>query len=301
MIEKIDRFARCRLPVLIHGETGTGKEGAARMLHDLGPRRRGPFVAVNCAAMPDGLLESELFGALKGAYTGATRDRFGLFREAEGGTILLDEVGDMPPGMQARLLRVLQDGKVRPVGSEREIPVGARVVAASHCDLPVMVAEGRFRADLYHRLAVLKLDVPPLRSRIEDLPTLIRHMSPRLEEASGSPPATLSACGFRALQEHTWPGNIRELETVLARALIRSQGQPITAGSLEFDAVTTQSQTRPSAIPSSWTTPYESSFLEAAIIHAGGNMAQAAARIGWTRQKLYRRMRILGLSTKECS
>jgi len=301
MIEKIDRFARCRLPVLISGETGTGKEGAARMLHDLGPRRRGPFVAVNCAAMPDGLLESELFGALKGSYTGATHDRAGLFRKAEGGTILLDEVGDMPAGMQAKLLRVLQEGKVRPVGGEREITVDARVVAASHHDLPLLVTEGRFRADLYHRLAVLKLDIPPLRSRLEDLPTLIRHMSSRLEEASASPPATLSTCGFQALEAHAWPGNIRELETVLARALIQAEGRPITADSLEFDTVTAPGQDRPASFPQGWTTPIEIPFLETAIDRAGGNLAQAAACIGWTRQKLYRRMRILGLSTRECS
>jgi len=180
LLARAEQVAPWPLPVLVTGESGSGKEGIARTLHRSSPRRNGPFVALNCAAVTESLLESELFGAVRGAYTGIARDRPGLFRLADGGTLLLDEVGDMSPGMQAKLLRVLQDGRVRSVGGEVEEPVDVRVVAATHQDLRSRVEEGAFRQDLYYRLAVLELRTPPLRDRSGDIPLLARHLSSKL-------------------------------------------------------------------------------------------------------------------------
>ncbi len=299
MIAKIRKYARCRLPVLIRGETGSGKEGAARMIHDLGPRRHGPFLAVNCASIPEPLLEAELFGARRGAYTGADSDRTGIFRQAEGGTLLLDEIGDMPMAMQSKLLRVLQEEKVRPLGGERETRIDVRVLSATHRNLFRRVEEGLFREDLYYRLAVLKMELPPLRDRLEDLPLLIRRISPRLQEAASVPPVNLSASGLLALHNHSWPGNIRELESVLARAMVKAQGRKITPGLLEFDPVLSSRGRRGPRLPDDWPCPLEVSFIRAVVADAGGNLLQAAARIGWSRQKLYRRMKSLEMEEAE--
>ena len=293
MLESIRRFAPCALPVLVTGETGTGKEGAARMLHDLGPRRYGPFQALNCAALPETLLEAELFGTVRGAYTGASGDRTGVFRSADGGTLLLDEIGDMPPPMQAKLLRVLQEGTVRPVGGDREVSADVRIVAASHRDLAAMVRQGRFRADLFHRLAVLRLRIPPLRRRLEDIPCLVEQIASRLTGATGVrlpqlPPETVAA-----LLSHSWPGNIRELETVLARAAIRTAGNPVRPEDLEFDSF--RMEAGQTVLPAGWREPLEGCLIRETIRDSRNNLTLAAARIGWTRQKLYRRMSQLGI------
>jgi two-component system response regulator PilR (NtrC family) len=293
MIDSIRRFAACSFPVLITGETGTGKEGAARMLHDIGPRRFGPFLALNCAALPETLLEAELFGTVRGAYTGAAGDRAGLFRSADSGTLLLDEIGDMPYPMQAKLLRALQERSVRPVGGDREIETDVRIVAASNSDPATLVRQGRFRADLYHRLAVLRLRIPPLRKRREDIPYLVDQIASRLAGDAGMPIPPLPRETLIALLSHTWPGNIRELETVLARATVRSGGRPIRPEDLEFDSVR---QERPmSGLPSGWREPLEDCLIRETIRDCRNNLTLAAARIGWTRQKLYRRMASLGI------
>ncbi|MBD3866800.1 MAG: sigma-54-dependent Fis family transcriptional regulator [Acidobacteria bacterium] len=288
MLDSIRRFATCALPVLVTGETGTGKEGAARMLHDLGPRRHGPFLALNCAALPETLLEAELFGTVRGAYTGAAVDRHGLFRSADGGTLLLDEIGDMPPQMQAKLLRVLQEGTVRPVGGDREIAADVRIVSASHRDLAFMVKEGRFRADLFHRLAVLRLRIPPLRRRLEDIPCLVDQIAPRLSNATGIRVPALPPETVAALLAHSWPGNIRELETVLARAAVRTGGGPVHPEDLEFDSI--RMEGGPARLPAGWREPLEGCLIRETIRDCRNNLTLAAARIGWTRQKLYRRM-----------
>ena len=293
MLDSIQRFAGCSLPVLISGETGTGKEGAARMLHDLGTRRFGPFLALNCAALPETLLEAELFGAVRGAYTGASGDRPGLFRSAEGGTMLLDEIGDMPFPMQAKLLRVLQERKVRPVGGDREIGADVRIVAASNCNLASMVRQGRFRADLYHRLAVLRLRIPPLRRRPEDIPCLVDQISSRLAGDTGVRLPPLPPETVVALLSHTWPGNIRELETVLARAAVQTGGGPVRPEDLEFDSV--RMEGKAAGLPHGWREPLESCLIRETIRDCRNNLTLAAARIGWTRQKLYRRMSSLGI------
>jgi transcriptional regulator with PAS, ATPase and Fis domain len=282
------------LPVLVLGETGSGKEGAARLLHSEGQRCTAPFVAVNCTALSETLLEAELFGAVRGAYTGAERNRPGLFRLAEGGTLLLDEVGDMPPAMQAKLLRVLEESRVRPVGGEEEAVVDVRIVAATHRDLTRLVRDGAFRADLYYRLAIVEVAVPPLRDRLEDLPLLVEHLAPRLARETGRSYSGVATSAWDVLGRYDWPGNVRELRTVLARALLRADGRAIASRHLD------PLQPHPAHLslndcPSR--IPLERRMIERALAGEGGSVTRAARRIGWTRQKLYRRIRALAVPT----
>lgn len=229
----LERVAPSDVPVLIHGETGSGKELVARALHDFGARKKKPFVAENCAAIAPTLLESELFGHVKGAFTDAGRDRKGTFVTADGGTVFLDEIGDMPADMQAKLLRVLQDGEVRPVGATTPKKVDVRVVAASHRDLAALVKEGKFREDLLFRLNVITLEVPALRDRKEDLPYLATYLLQRVADEAGEAPRALTADALAALAERDWPGNVRELENLLRRAAaLTPAGQPIDRADL---------------------------------------------------------------------
>lgn len=214
----IERLAASDVPVLIHGETGSGKEHVARALHEQGTRATEAFVAVNCAAVAKDLLESELFGHVKGSFTGAHADRDGQFVAAHGGTLFLDEIGDMPLAMQAKLLRALQERQVRPVGSNRQVPADVRVVAASHRDLREMINAQEFREDLYFRLAVVTVEVPPLRDRLEDLPELSRFLLTRAAGVLGRGAPKLTAAALERLAGHSWPGNVRELDNELLRA-----------------------------------------------------------------------------------
>jgi len=290
MLERVQRVASWRLPALIVGESGTGKEAVARSLHLEGIRRHGPFVAVNCAAIPESLLESEIFGAVRGAYTGSDQDRPGLFRLAHGGTLFLDEVGDMPGPMQAKLLRVLQDGRVRPVGGKSDVAVDVRLVAATHRDLRRLAAEGRFRADLLYRLAMVQIRIPALRERPRDIPPLVAHLAARLEADTGVQPIRVSECAMRALAAHSWPGNVRELHAVLARGLLSAGDGEIRREHLEIGP-----DPGSLADPHPETPALERAMIEAALRAAEGNLTRAAARIGWSRPKLYRRMSALGL------
>jgi len=219
--------APTRTTVLLLGETGTGKERLAQAIHEGSPRRRGPFVAVNCAALAETLLESELFGHEKGAFSGAYARRAGRFELAHGGTIFLDEIGEISPGTQAKLLRVLQERRFERVGGNQTLTVDARVVAATNRDLRAMVAARSFRADLFYRLNVMTIEVPPLRARREDVPLLVAHLVPRLARELGLPVPPISAAALGALLRHEWPGNVRELENVLERALVLAQGTPV--------------------------------------------------------------------------
>jgi two-component system response regulator HydG len=225
VVELLGRFARSPLPVLLTGETGTGKTYLARAIHDASERADGPLVSVNCAALPDGLLETELFGHVKGAFTGASQARTGLFLEADGGTLLLDEIGDMPAAMQAKLLHVIEEGLVRPVGAERALPVNVRVIAATNQDLRDRVQKGRFREDLFFRLDVLAFELPPLRQRREDILELASRF---LAEARGrhpdSPVERFSPAVIDRLQSHRWPGNVRELRHVVERLVALGGG-----------------------------------------------------------------------------
>jgi len=220
----LDRLGEQDVPILIQGESGTGKELVARALHDGGARRRKRFVALNCGAIPESLIDSELFGHVKGSFTGATTDRAGVFVEADGGTLFLDEIGDMPIGVQARLLRVLQESEVRAVGSSNVRKIDVRVIAASHVDLTTAVEQGRFRQDLYYRLNVVVIRVPPLRERLDDLPLLAAHF---LRKHGGVRPPTLSPDALEALLAYSWPGNVRELENAVLHAIALHQGDSV--------------------------------------------------------------------------
>jgi len=219
----IEKVAPANVSVLILGETGTGKELVARALHEHGRRKGKPFVAENCAAVPANLLESELFGHAKGSFTGAVRDRKGHFVSAHGGTVFLDEIGDMPLAMQSKLLRVLQDGEVRPVGSNEVRKVDVRIVAATNKDLAAMCAERRFREDLYFRLNVVSIELPPLRERAGDVRHLVRYLLRECEREAGRELA-ISEEALRALEDWSWPGNVRELENEVRRAAVLGTG-----------------------------------------------------------------------------
>jgi DNA-binding NtrC family response regulator len=232
ILDMVPRLAATPSTVFITGESGTGKELLAQAIHAFSFAANGPFLSVNCGALPEGLLESELFGHVRGSFTGAVRDHKGLFVEAEGGTVLLDEVGELTPLMQVKLLRVLQERRVRPVGSSHEIEVKVRVLAATNRDLEKAVKDGEFREDLYYRLNVLHVHLPPLRQRSEDLPELARHFVERTCETFGTPAKRMTADALRVLQAYSWPGNVRELENVIERTVALESTEMISSGSL---------------------------------------------------------------------
>ena len=282
--------------VLVTGETGTGKELAARALHDHGSRAAGPFVSVNCAAIPAELLESELFGHVPGAFTGAVKAQAGRFREAQGGTLLLDEIGDMNAAMQAKILRVLQERVVTPVGGRPEA-VDVRVVAATHRDLLQMVDAGGFRADLYYRLHVIPIPLPPLRERVSDIVPLARHF---LCLANPEAPKRLSAEAAAALESCRWPGNVRELRNAIERAAALARGPSIYASDLEFlrqaddaDIVARTYLTLPAAVAE-----LERAMIRRALAENRGSRAEAARRLGINRQLLYEKMKRYGLGVE---
>jgi two-component system response regulator PilR (NtrC family) len=232
ILDMVPRLAATPSTVFITGESGTGKELLAQAIHAFSSNANGPFLSVNCGALPEGLLESELFGHVRGSFTGAVRDHKGMFVEAEGGTLLLDEVGELTPIMQVKLLRVLQERRVRPVGSSREVEVKVRVLAATNRDLERAVKNGEFREDLFYRLNVLHLHLPPLRQRIEDLPELARHFVERTCQNFGTPVKRLTPDALRVLQAYSWPGNVRELENVIERTVALEGTEMISSGSL---------------------------------------------------------------------
>ncbi|WP_332674269.1 sigma-54-dependent transcriptional regulator [Aromatoleum sp.] len=224
---QVAKLARNQAPVFIQGESGTGKEVTARLIHEMGPRAAAPFVPVNCGAISPELMESEFFGHRKGSFTGAVADKDGLFQAARGGTLFLDEVADLPLAMQVKLLRAIQERAVRSVGAHTEESVDVRILSASHRDLAQLVAEGKFRQDLYFRINVITLRVPPLRERPEDIPDLAAHILARLAEREGAAPRRLSPGATAALQQHPFPGNVRELENLLERACALCDGDEI--------------------------------------------------------------------------
>ena len=229
----IDKVGRSMAPVLVQGESGTGKELVARAIHDHGSRAGQRFVAVNCGAIPENLLEAEFFGYRKGAFTGANEDRQGFFQAADGGTLFLDEIGDLPLAMQSKLLRVIQERSVRPVGATAETPINVRILSATHKDLSAEVAAGRFRQDLFYRLNVIQIRVPPLRERLEDLGLISTRVLARIAQDAGvSPAPRLTAGALQTLSRYPFPGNVRELENLLHRALALAGGEWIDAGDL---------------------------------------------------------------------
>jgi transcriptional regulator with GAF, ATPase, and Fis domain len=236
LIRRIELVSATRSTVLISGETGTGKELVARALHDAGTRRQMPFVAVNCAAIPATLLESELFGHIKGAFTGAASNRKGRFFLANGGTIFLDEIGKLGADLQSKLLRVLQEREVEPLGAERTVPIDVRVVAATNRDLRQLVASGAFQEDLFYRLNVIPMAVPPLRERLDDIPLLVDHFVSRHATRNGTRISALEEGIVDVLQSHDWPGNVRELENTIERALALTVGDTIRLDAITIEA-----------------------------------------------------------------
>ncbi|MFL6617032.1 MAG: sigma-54-dependent transcriptional regulator, partial [Povalibacter sp.] len=232
--ELIERVARSQAPVHIYGESGTGKELVAHLIHDAGARRDAPFVPVNCGAIPTELMESELFGHKKGSFTGAVADKLGLIQTAEGGTLFLDEIADLPLHMQVKLLRVIQEKSVRPVGESREIPVDIRILSATHRNLASLVAEGKFREDLFYRVNVIEVRVPPLRERLEDIAELVDSIIERLGKQTGNRALSITENALKALSAYHFPGNVRELENVLERAATLCAGGVVDAGDLQL-------------------------------------------------------------------
>lgn len=225
VFEVVEKVADTNITVLIRGESGTGKELVARAIHFNSSRSSRPFLAVNCGALPESLLESELFGHVRGSFTGAVSDKKGLFRSADGGTVFLDEIGEMPSSLQVKLLRALQEHEVTPVGSSVAVRFDARIVAASNRDLEEEVAAGRFREDLFYRLNVVEIDLPPLRDRREDIPLLVRHFVAKAARSQNLPPKRIDENAFQALKNYAWPGNIRELENTIERAFVLSSDE----------------------------------------------------------------------------
>ena len=267
----IAKLARSQAPVYISGESGTGKELVARMIHDLGPRAGAPFVPVNCGAIPTELMESEFFGHKKGSFSGAVSDKAGLFTAASGGTLFLDEVAELPLSMQVKLLRAIQEKRIRPVGAMAEVPVDCRILSATHKDLKALVAAGEFRQDLFYRVNVIELAVPPLRERGGDLMRLVAHFLARLADALGVPVPTLDAEAKYALASHPFPGNVRELENVLERAMTLCEGGRIGLQDLNL----TQAAS-PSGVADP---PADGNEVLRSVDHAGQKTGQAGAAV----------------------
>jgi len=287
--------------VLVRGESGTGKELVARAIHEASGRAGGPFVQVNCSALSETLLESELFGHVKGAYTGAVADRRGRFEEAAGGTLFLDEIGDVSPVVQVKLLRVLQERVVERVGENRPRPVDVRVVSATNRDLDALLAGGRMREDFFYRIKVVSLTIPPLRDRREDIPPLITHLLEKIAGREGRAAPPVAAEAMALLMRHRWPGNVRELENALEHALVLSRGGPVRPEHLPPE-VTDRSAPAAGGIR---TVPRHSDeerrVLAAALDAAGWNRSRAARRLGINRTTLWRKIREYGLRPEEGS
>jgi two-component system response regulator HydG len=292
VIERIVRVAPTDASVLLTGESGTGKELVARALHLASRRGEEPFVPVNCAAITETLLESELFGHARGAFTGASRARRGLFEEAHGGTLFIDEIAETSPGFQAKLLRVLQDGELRRVGESTPIQVDVRVVAATNQDLRRAIAERRFREDLFYRLAVVPLRIPPLRERREDVPLLAAHFLRRFVARTGVA-RTLSSAAVERLVAHDWPGNVRELENVIEQAAALAPGEEIRAEDVHVEAPRPAEEaagTLAAAVADA-----ERRTIEAALAGSGGDLAAAARRLRVSHTTLWRKRKRLGV------
>jgi two-component system, NtrC family, response regulator PilR len=297
----IERLARSQAPVHIAGESGSGKELVARLIHARGPRAGGPFVPVNCGAIPNELMESEFFGHLKGSFTGAARDKAGLFQAAENGTLFLDEVADLPLHMQVKLLRALQERAVRPVGAEKEVPVNVRIISATHRDLAALAAQGAFRQDLYYRLNVIEVRVPPLRERREDIPLLARSILERLardNNLKGVP--ELEEAAIARLQAYDFPGNVRELENILERAVTLSDGRHITAAELQLrrraDIAEGAGEADTDRTPlEQHVEEIEKRAIREALQRTAGNKTRAAALLGMSFRQLRYKVKKLGI------
>lgn len=301
IMKSIQQVAQNDATVLIEGESGTGKELMARYIHHSGLRASGPFVAINCGALPENLLESELFGHVKGAFTGAIKDKKGLFEVADGGTLFLDEIGETSPSFQVKLLRVLEDGTFRRVGGTSEHKVNVRIIAASNKDLASMVPQGQFRRDLYYRLKVIPLYLPPLRKRVADIKSLAEHFVSHYGNRMGRRHSSLSAAAIKRLEEHTWPGNVRELENAIERALIFCQGEEIQPSDLPLEACMPPVEGFESAETSDDMSmeTMELAHIRKVLENCQWNRSRAARELGIGYNTLWRKMKKYGIKQPE--
>jgi two-component system, NtrC family, response regulator AtoC len=303
----VAKAAASRAPVLLMGETGTGKELVARMLHQLSPRESSPLVSINCNAIPGQLLESELFGYRKGAFTGADEDREGLLAQADGGTFFFDEIQDLDLPLQGKILRVLQDGEVLPLGSRKAVRLDVRFIAATNQNLPQLVRERKFREDLFYRLNVVPIQLPPLRERPEDIPLLAKYFLELYAQREGRDPPRILPDVWRWLTTHAWPGNVRELENICQRAVALAEGGSFDVGVLELTSSVSPSYGAPneSAVPASTNVASgdlraarattDRAALEQALQASSGNVSQASHALGISRTTFYAKCRQLGL------
>ena len=291
LVEMIHLVAASEATVLIQGESGTGKELVAKTIHRLGPRRDHPFVVVECSSLPETLLESELFGHVRGSFTGATADRKGLFEEAEGGTIFLDEIADTNSVFQAKLLRALQEGEIKPVGSSQSIKVNVRVISACNRSLTDMIKSKAFRVDLYYRLAVLPITIPPLRERPSDVALLVTHFFERACRKHCRDEITIAPDALDALVRHTWPGNVRELENLLERVVVTAKGPTITVGDL-FDVPVESSHPKDlSSVSKAARQQAEKAKIVETLRKAGGDKTKTARLLNISRASLYNKLK----------
>ncbi|WP_444929605.1 sigma-54-dependent transcriptional regulator [Microbulbifer sp. SSSA002] len=318
---QLAKVARSDAPIYISGESGSGKELAARSIHQQGARADKPFVAINCGAIPKELVESEFFGHKKGSFTGAYKDKAGLLQSAEGGTLFLDEVADLPLDMQVKLLRAIQEKSIRPIGSNQEVPIDIRILSATHKDLACEVAEGRFRSDLYYRINVIEISIPPLRDRIEDIPVLARTIMQKIARKSGLPRPQIHPQAMAALKKFHFPGNVRQLENILERAFTLCENEEIKEADLKLEQNTPSDQGNPESPPLPTTThshtipsqelfdssqhstiddflqEIEKEIIENALSKTRWNRTAAAERLGISFRSLRYRLKKLGLET----
>jgi two-component system response regulator AtoC len=292
-----EKIAGHKSTVLITGESGSGKEVVARAIHQMRLRREAPFVAVNCGAIPDNLIESELFGYIKGAFTDAGRNKKGLFEEADGGTLFLDEIGELPPMLQVKLLRALQDGEIRRLGDVRTFPVDVRVIAATARNLEDEVRDGRFREDLFYRLNVIRIEVPPLRERREDIEPLAEHFREMHAERLGRPVKRISTRAMAMLVEAPWPGNVRELENAIERAVVLAEGEEIDAAVLPLLGGSSGEivEAHPFSIKRA-TARIESELIRQALGQTGGNRTRAARLLEISHRALLYKLKRYGIA-----
>jgi two-component system nitrogen regulation response regulator NtrX len=303
VMAQVERVAASESRVCILGETGTGKELVARTLHERSPRSSGPFVTLNCAAVPAELIESELFGHEKGSFTGAAGRHAGKFEQAEHGTIFLDEIGDMPLSMQAKLLRVLEESEVERIGGDKPISVDVRVLVATHRNLETLVREGKFRQDLFHRVYVFPLVLPPLRERREDIPALVEHFSRQVCAQNGWKPIPFAAEAIEALADYPWPGNVRELRNVVERLMLLASEDGVTLATVHSALPTT-----PTSLPSSGASSgslaervqiFEREAILAELRRSNFNITNAARSLGLERSHLYKKAEQLGIDIQK--
>jgi PAS domain S-box-containing protein len=299
VLEVLPRIAESESTILVQGETGTGKELVARAIHGLSPRREGPFVAVNCGALPDTLLESELFGYKAGAFTGATRDKPGRFALARGGTLFLDEIGEVTPGLQVRLLRVLQERQFEPLGSTRTEEADVRVIAATNRDLSALVERKAFRQDLYYRVKVMKLELPPLRRRPEDVPLLVQHFIALFNAVQNKRVSGVSADALGVLVAHDYPGNVRELQNAIEHAFVLVAEGQIELEHLPAELVPISTPRKESRRLVETRRAIEARAIREAIQRNGGNRLAAAQELGMHKSTLFRKVRQLGIDLPE--